>query len=108
MVYGGKRVNRPGWYSRTTCTLPKKSPSKRPVMLISKFSSKNVNQMIARANNTEFGLASGILTKDISRAFRFAEKIEAGTVFINTYNKTDVAPLFGGFNMSGFGKDLEQ
>jgi len=37
---------------------------------------------------------------------RFAEKIDAGTVFINTYNKTDVAAPFGGFKKSGFGKDL--
>ena len=79
-----------------------------PIMVISKFSSKNMDEMIARANNTEYGLASGILTKDISKALRFAEKIEAGTVFINTYNKTDVAAPFGGFKMSGFGKDLGQ
>ena len=59
-----------------------------------------------RANNTEFGLASGVFTKDISKAMYFAENIEAGTVFINTYNKTDVAAPFGGFKQSGFGKDL--
>lgn len=59
-----------------------------------------------RANSTEYGLASGVFTKDISKALKFAEKVEAGTVFINTYNKTDVAAPFGGFKQSGFGKDL--
>lgn len=62
--------------------------------------------VVKRANNTEFGLASGVFTKDISKAMNFAEKIDAGTVFINTYNKTDVAAPFGGFKQSGFGKDL--
>lgn len=62
--------------------------------------------MINRANNTEYGLASGVFTKDINKALLFAERIDAGTVFINTYNKTDVAAPFGGFKQSGFGKDL--
>ena len=62
--------------------------------------------VIRRANNTEFGLASGVFTKDISRALYVAERVDAGTVFVNTYNKTDVAAPFGGFKQSGFGKDL--
>lgn len=66
----------------------------------------NLDAVIKRANLTEYGLSSGIFTKDISKALRFAEKIDAGTVFINTYNKTDVAAPFGGFKKSGFGKDL--
>ncbi|XP_076684672.1 cytosolic 10-formyltetrahydrofolate dehydrogenase [Andrena cerasifolii] len=115
LVYGGKRLDRPGWYFEPTILTDvtddmyvAKEESFGPVMVISKFSSKSMDDMIARANNTEYGLASGVLTKDISRALRFAEKIEAGTVFINTYNKTDVAAPFGGFKMSGFGKDLGQ
>ena len=62
--------------------------------------------VIKRANNTEFGLASGVFTKDINKALYVADNIEAGTVFVNTYNKTDVAAPFGGFKQSGFGKDL--
>ena len=61
---------------------------------------------MARANDTEFGLASGVLTFDINKAMKVAENIEAGTCFVNTYNKTDVAAPFGGFKQSGFGKDL--
>ncbi|XP_033337383.1 cytosolic 10-formyltetrahydrofolate dehydrogenase isoform X2 [Megalopta genalis] len=115
LVYGGKRLNRPGWYLEPTIFTDvkddmyiAKEESFGPVMVISKFSSNNVDEVIRRANDTEYGLASGILTKDIGRALKFAEKIEAGTVFINTYNKTDVAAPFGGFKMSGFGKDLGQ
>lgn len=70
------------------------------------FAFSDIDGVLKRANSTEFGLASGVFTKDISKALRFAEKVEAGTVFINTYNKTDVAAPFGGFKQSGFGKDL--
>lgn len=62
--------------------------------------------MLQRANNTEYGLASGVFTRDINKAMYVSDKLEAGTVFINTYNKTDVAAPFGGVKQSGFGKDL--
>lgn len=62
--------------------------------------------MLKRANATEYGLASGVFTQDINKALKICEKLEAGTVFVNTYNKTDVASPFGGFKQSGFGKDL--
>lgn len=62
--------------------------------------------MLQRANATEYGLASGVFTRDISKGLYVSEKLQAGTVFINTYNKTDVAAPFGGFKQSGFGKDL--
>ena len=62
--------------------------------------------MLRSANATEFGLASGVFTRDLDKAMRVADSIQAGTVFINTYNKTDVAAPFGGFKQSGFGKDL--
>lgn len=62
--------------------------------------------MLRSANNTEYGLASGVFTRDLDKAMRVADSLQAGTVFVNTYNKTDVAAPFGGFKQSGFGKDL--
>ena len=62
--------------------------------------------VIGRANAVEYGLAAGVFTQDISKALHVSDRIQAGTVFINTYNKTDVAAPFGGFKQSGFGKDL--
>lgn len=64
------------------------------------------DDVIRRANATAYGLAAGVFTKDISRALRMSDRLEGGTVFINTYNKTDVAAPFGGLKQSGFGKDL--
>ena len=58
------------------------------------------------ANCTEYGLASGVFTNDINKAMYVSKNLDAGTVFVNVYNKTDVAAPFGGFKQSGFGKDL--
>ena len=83
-----------------------------PIMIISPFDDiqgqSDLEKLIARANNTEYALASGVFTKDISKALFVTEKINAGTCFVNCYNKTDVAAPFGGFKQSGFGKDLGQ
>jgi len=75
-------------------------------MVVSKFDAGDVEGVVTRANNTEYGLASGVFTKDINKALYVSENIEAGTCFVNVYNKTDVAAPFGGFKRSGFGKDL--
>ncbi|XP_073431117.1 cytosolic 10-formyltetrahydrofolate dehydrogenase [Dendrobates tinctorius] len=113
LVYGGKQVPRPGFFFEPTIFTDvadhmfiAKEESFGPVMIISKFTDGDVDGVLKRANDTEFGLASGVFTKDISKALYVSEKLQAGTVFINTYNKTDVAAPFGGFKQSGFGKDL--
>ena len=62
--------------------------------------------MLASANATEYGLAAGVFTQDINKALQVSDRLLAGTVFVNTYNKTDVAAPFGGYKQSGFGKDL--
>ncbi|XP_035908505.1 cytosolic 10-formyltetrahydrofolate dehydrogenase [Anopheles stephensi] len=114
LVHGGKRVpNMEGFFFEPTVFTNvedhmyiAREESFGPIMVISKFHASDFDALVARANNTEYGLASGVFTKDIQKALLFAEKVEAGTVFVNTYNKTDVAAPFGGFKQSGFGKDL--
>jgi phenylacetaldehyde dehydrogenase len=58
------------------------------------------------ANDSEYGLAAGIWTKDISKAHRLAKQIKAGTVWINCYNGFDSAIPFGGYKQSGWGREL--
>ncbi|XP_008291765.1 mitochondrial 10-formyltetrahydrofolate dehydrogenase [Stegastes partitus] len=113
LVYGGKQVDRPGFFMEPTVFTDvedhmfiAKEESFGPVMVVSKFSNGDVDGVLQRANDTEYGLASGVFTRDINKAMYVSERLEAGTVFVNTYNKTDVASPFGGFKQSGFGKDL--
>lgn len=113
LVYGGRQVDRPGFFMEPTVFTDvedhmfiAKEESFGPVMVVSKFKDGDVDGVLERANDTEFGLASGVFTQDINKAMYVSEKLDAGTVFVNTYNKTDVAAPFGGFKQSGFGKDL--
>ncbi|KAF8372811.1 alh-3 [Pristionchus pacificus] len=112
---GGKRADRRGLYFEPTIlshvkddNYVAKEESFGPVMVVSDFDDDDIDRVIRRANGTEFGLAAGVFSKDVSKVLKVAEKIQAGTVFVNTYQKTDVAAPFGGFKQSGFGKDLGQ
>ena len=75
-----------------------------PVMSILPF--KNADEVIERANRTFYGLAAAVWTKDVSKAHRFANSVRAGTVWINCYDVFDAAAPFGGFKMSGIGREL--
>ena len=75
-----------------------------PVMSILPF--KNVDDIINRANNTHYGLAAAVWTKDVQKAHRFAASVRAGTVWVNCYDVFDAAAPFGGFKMSGMGREL--
>jgi aldehyde dehydrogenase (NAD+) len=75
-----------------------------PVMNILKF--KNVQEVIRRGNQTFFGLAAAVWTRDINKAHRIANGLRAGTVWINCYDVFDAAAPFGGFKMSGIGREL--
>jgi aldehyde dehydrogenase (NAD+) len=66
----------------------------------------DLDEAIAKANDTQYGLAAGIWTRDIKKAHYVARKLQAGTVWINTYNVYDTAAPFGGYKQSGFGREM--
>ena len=75
-----------------------------PVLASIEFS--DLDEAIARANDTQYGLAAGVWTRDIKKAHYLARKLQAGTVWINTYNVYDTAAPFGGYKQSGFGREM--
>jgi len=74
-----------------------------PVMSVLEFADED--EVIARANATEFGLAAGVFTNDLTRAHRVIAQLQAGTCWINHYNITPVELPFGGVKMSGLGRE---
>lgn len=75
-----------------------------PVMSILTF--KDTEDLIHRANNTFYGLAAAVWSRDIGKAHLLADRVRAGTVWVNCYDVFDAAAPFGGFKMSGIGREL--
>ncbi len=74
-----------------------------PVMCVLDF--EDEDEVIARANATEFGLAAGVFTNDLTRAHRVVSRLQAGTCWINSYNLTPLEMPFGGVKLSGVGRE---
>jgi len=75
-----------------------------PVLATIEFA--DIDEAIARANESPYGLAAAVWTRDVKKAHYVARKLQAGTVWINTYNVYDTAAPFGGYKASGFGREM--
>jgi aldehyde dehydrogenase (NAD+) len=113
MVAGGGRVGDKGYFIQPTVFCDVKDEMKiakeeifGPVMSILKF--KDVDEVLDRGNRSIFGLAAAVWTKDIKKALRLAHGLRAGTVWVNCYDVFDASAPFGGFKMSGIGRELGQ
>ncbi|MEP7234232.1 MAG: aldehyde dehydrogenase family protein [Ignavibacteriota bacterium] len=108
---GGERIGSKGYFMKPT-VLEGVTNSMRvaqeeifgPVASIIRF--KDIDEAMREANNSQFGLAAAIWTRDIKKAHKLARSIKAGTIWINTISTTDCALPFGGFKASGFGREL--
>ncbi|MCC0025250.1 MAG: aldehyde dehydrogenase [Hyphomicrobiaceae bacterium] len=113
-VLGGGKAERPecgnGWFVEPT-VFTNVTPSMRiaqeevfgPVLSIIPFDDED--EAVAIANNTQYGLAAGVWTQSIRTAFELSEKLEAGTVWVNTYRATSYLSPFGGYKRSGIGRE---
>jgi len=109
-IAGGKRADRDGWFVEPTVfadvtddmTIAQEEIF-GPVMAVLDF--EDEDEVVARANATQFGLAAGVFTRDLSRAHRVIGRLRAGTTWINTYNLTPVEMPFGGVKNSGVGRE---
>ncbi len=110
VVYGGAAIEGSGFYMQP-CVFADVTDDMTiareeifgPVMAVLDFEGEA--EVMARANDTEFGLAAGVFTKDLTRAHRVAAGFEAGTCYINTYNDAPVEAPFGGVKASGVGRE---
>jgi phenylacetaldehyde dehydrogenase len=75
-----------------------------PVVVAEPFA--DADELISRANHTEYGLAAGVWTRDLGKAHRIANALKAGTVWVNCYNIFDAALPFGGYKQSGWGREM--
>jgi phenylacetaldehyde dehydrogenase len=110
-VAGGKRCEGLGYFVEPT-VMVKTNPDMKvvkeeifgPVVCAMPF--KDPDKLVAEANQSEYGLAAAVWTRDLSKAHRIAEKLRAGTVWINCYNIFDAAMPFGGYKQSGWGREM--
>jgi len=110
LVCGGARVGESGAYVAPTVfadvtddMVIAREEIFGPVMTVLDFDGEE--EVIARANATEFGLSAGVFTRDIARAHRVVAQLQAGTCWINAYNLTPVEMPFGGVKASGVGRE---
>ncbi|MCH2114236.1 MAG: aldehyde dehydrogenase family protein [Pirellulales bacterium] len=110
-VTGGKRFGNQGYFVEPTLFTGvtddmriAKDEIFGPVLSVLRFD--DVDEIARRANDTNFGLAAAVWSRDIGKAHRFASQLRAGTVWVNCYDVFDAAAPFGGFKQSGLGREL--
>ena len=110
-IVGGHKRPGAGYFVEPTVMVKTKPDMKvvreeifGPVVCAMPF--RDVDKLIAEANQSEYGLAAAVWTRDINKAHRIAEKLRAGTVWINCYNVFDAALPFGGYKQSGWGREM--
>jgi len=111
LLTGGKRSGDSGYFIEPTVFANVKDDMKiareeifGPVMSMMKF--HDADEVVARANNTTYGLAAAVWTRDIENALSIANNARAGTVWVNCFDVFDAAAPFGGFKQSGIGREL--
>ncbi|KPI83069.1 Aldehyde dehydrogenase mitochondrial precursor [Leptomonas seymouri] len=111
VVTGGSRVGSQGYFVQPTIFADVQESMRickeeifGPVTCVMKF--RDIDEVVKRANDSIYGLAAGICTRKMDTALRYATYLDAGTVWVNTWNNFDSSVPFGGFKQSGIGREL--
>ncbi|SCV02530.1 LAMI_0H00232g1_1 [Lachancea mirantina] len=111
LISGGERLGSKGYYVKPTIFGDVREDMRivkeeifGPVVTVSKF--RTVDELVSMANDTEYGLAAGLHTTSLQTALDVSARIDAGTVWVNTYNDFHHSVPFGGFNASGIGREM--
>jgi phenylacetaldehyde dehydrogenase len=109
-VTGGKAVDRTGYFVEPTIFTGVRNDMRiaqeeifGPVLSVIPF--KDADDAVFQGNDTEYGLAAAVWTRDISKAHKAAAALKAGTVWVNCYFEGDMTTPFGGYKQSGFGRE---
>ena len=113
LVTGGKRVGDQGFFVEPTIlseTRPDMTVVKEeifgPVLCASSFHGDQIDDVVREANNSIYGLAGSVFTRDLSTAHKVAKRLKGGTIGVNTHHVVDPALPFGGFKQSGWGREM--
>jgi len=111
LLLGGKRIARPGWFMQPTILtdITPDNPAFRDEFfgpVASFYCVRSEDEAIALANDSDFGLAGSVWTRDEARGLRVASRIDAGMLFVNNLDWTDATLPFGGIKHSGYGREL--
>lgn len=111
LLMGGKRIARPGWFMQPTILtdIAPGNPAFRDEFfgpVVSFFRVKTEDEAIALANDSDFGLAGSVWTRDEARGRRVASRVDTGMMFVNNIDWTDAELPFGGIKHSGYGREL--
>lgn len=111
LLVGGDRHGTEGYFVQPTVFADAKADSKvmseeifGPVACVSRF--EDEEDIIHQANDSMYGLAAAVFSKDVTRAISVAHRLKAGTVWVNCYNQLNPQVPFGGYKASGFGREL--
>ena len=114
VAVGGKKAGTNGGYFVQPTVLTDTKPTMKvvkeeifgPVVCVEPFDDSDLEKIAKKANDTTYGLAASVWTKDISKAHKLAGMIRSGTVWINCHNVFDASLPFGGYKQSGWGREM--
>jgi phenylacetaldehyde dehydrogenase len=113
VVTGGQRIGNAGYFVAPTVLADTRSDMSvvrneifGPVVCATPFDDDDLDRIAKEANNTSYGLAASIWTRDLGTAHKLARRVRAGSVWINAHNFVDIALPFGGYKESGWGREM--